>query len=465
MGVLVSNIVHQVVDAFENGRPLNELLFDGLEEGLACTGDRFCWRLSVHEDICQEEIRDKSVYVYVIVTKEYFPNEAWDCESLLTGLFGEVNLKVLSEDEEEALVLSRNILAPGRVVRITRGTAFGLNTWVIGSAFVRLVSKDQQVLRAGFCPFPSQTHMMEGLTFHSPSNLTVAWEDVKRFFAEGLNPGRRSSLVTTEVCLGRQLERLGDAFVSALLEFQSSDYTLRVAGWMLELRRVLLGLQEGVADRGGYISPKDSWRLCKIGKLLVKLVRHGGTLNRDMVVERMCNRCPEGSENGDVFLTRLHWVKDAERLPFQVRIHLFGDARESVPHNHNSNVMSMCLSGEYQHTSFELEDTVEERNCFFPYTKAGIGEEQFLKKDLRMTEQHLHSKGNVYYLNQKTYHIVSCAGSDSVVTLFLKDKLNGETYFMGEKGLSTLPPVQVTDKDEREKILQRVENLIQASSI
>jgi hypothetical protein len=78
-----------------------------------------------------------------------------------------------------------------------------------------------------------------------------------------------------------------------------------------------------------------------------------------LLIERTYNVFSRDSRNPSAHgpfenhvMTRVHWMpNESTDWPYEIRLHLFEDAAEIVPHNHASAVISMILAGEYINTS------------------------------------------------------------------------------------------------------------------
>jgi len=172
-----------------------------------------------------------------------------------------------------------------------------------------------------------------------------------------------------------------------------------------------------------------------------------------------------------------------------IRLHLFLDSSETYIHNHQSNCMSVCLFGGYEHTIWVVDPSVGTHGEKTRSTGGALSEEVLHPGNVTPASIYSHEAGHCYYLSQQSYHTVSIRSRDgapavvidhggikcATLSLFFKDFAQGTTKILvphDATAVQRVPPVVksgsvhcITDITERERILSAMEACLHTAAL
>ncbi len=120
-----------------------------------------------------------------------------------------------------------------------------------------------------------------------------------------------------------------------------------------------------------------------------------------------------------------YYLYDSDTSAVSLRLHLFEDASETYIHNHRTNVMSVCLSGGYDHSVWRVVNT--EPGTFRKVMRLENGafaDPEELPGRLVRLHTFPHLPGHIYFLGESSYHTVKVpdGAASSTLTIFVKDR-------------------------------------------
>lgn len=459
----------------------------GAEIGTGLDGKNSMCRMELQVDrLCQAtgqtlnpkfRIKDYTCVIAILLKDRDLPDVSLDREHCMTALEGEIHHKSLRfiidgeltlsssfygkesavdslrepklPESQKLEVLNRCTITKYRYVTVSPHTYYTHKTNQDGSILLHLIPTNSKVTTICGAQYASVA-----------ASGPLAWK--------ACAPDQRQELIQ------HLLQRLN--VPPRALPFDMTTKTSRL--FTDYLYSQLEELSKAMTNR--HLAPGDHLIVQHVGEAFALYVKHGGKINRSLKIEKMYS--VYGREK-QLFLTRIHYIpKSITSDKYQVRIHIFADPTEEVPHNHNSNAISMALVGSYKHSTYTTVPSSHSLTSRSYQNDKLSPPHPINGKRLERVDSYDHTPHNVYFLSQETLHTVqvpkvtdgacassgTCSTKNNVITLFVKDNLNKRTYFVVNDD-SKMPDEtrteEVTDEVEKEAIFQHVECSIKATII